>query len=110
MTSVESLRVRLWRRYAELGGDLAEIGADLREPLDADFAEQANELEEQVALEALEGRKLQEMADIRAALARIADGSYGTCVICGNPISEARLQALPTAVTCIDCASRPARP
>lgn len=106
MTAVESLRVRLWRRYAELGGDLAEIGADLREPLDADFAEQANEIEEQVALEALEGRKLQEMADIRAALARIADGSYGTCVVCGGPIAEARLQALPTAITCIGCAGQ----
>ncbi len=106
MTDVNSLRVRLWRRYAELGGDLAEIEADLREPLDADFAEQANELEEQVALEALESRKLREMADIRAALARIADGSYGTCVVCGEPIAEARLQALPTAITCIGCAGK----
>ncbi|MFN7174962.1 MAG: TraR/DksA family transcriptional regulator [Thermaurantiacus tibetensis] len=39
------------------------------------------------------------------SLARIADGSYGTCVVCGGPISEARLKALPTAVTCIDCAA-----
>ncbi|WP_448582636.1 TraR/DksA family transcriptional regulator [Thermaurantiacus sp.] len=105
MSAIESLRVRLWRRYAELGGDLAEIGADLREPLDADFAEQANELEEQVALEALESRKRQEMADIRAALARIADGSYGICTNCGGAIAEARLKALPTAITCIACAS-----
>lgn len=105
MSTTESLRVRLWRRYAELGGDLAEIGADLREPLDADFAEQATALEEQVALEALEGRKLREMAEIRAALARIADGSYGICARCGGRIAEARLQALPTAVTCIACAS-----
>ncbi|MFQ3664755.1 MAG: TraR/DksA C4-type zinc finger protein [Sphingomonadaceae bacterium] len=105
MTSAESLRVRLWRRYAELGGDVQEIAADLRGPLDADFAEQATELEEQVALEALEEQKLAEMAAIRAALGRIAEGSYGICVNCGAEIPEARLRALPTAVRCVACAA-----
>ncbi|MGZ4493961.1 MAG: TraR/DksA family transcriptional regulator [Nocardioides sp.] len=46
------------------------------------------------------------LAEIDAALARVADGSYGTCASCGRPIGEARLEARPTARTCIACAER----
>lgn len=41
---------------------------------------------------------------ILATLARIDDRSYGMCVKCGEPISEKRLRALPTATCCISCA------
>lgn len=40
---------------------------------------------------------------IDAALKRIEDGTYGTCVNCGKPISEERLAAIPWATHCIDC-------
>jgi DnaK suppressor protein len=43
------------------------------------------------------------LADIDAALARVADGSYGTCQACGQPISAERLAARPMARTCIGC-------
>ena len=33
-----------------------------------------------------------------------ADGSYGTCEACGGPIPAARLEARPTARTCVGCA------
>jgi RNA polymerase-binding protein DksA len=105
MTRHAALAQALAARYTQLGGDIADIEADLMAPLDADFAEQANELEEQVALEAIEERKREEMAEIRAALKRIADGSYGACEVCGAEIPAARLKALPTAVRCIACAS-----
>ena len=39
---------------------------------------------------------------IDAALARIDDGTYGTCEICGKPIGEERLRAIPWAARCID--------
>lgn len=39
------------------------------------------------------------------ALARIADGSYGTCEQCGQRIASERLEARPAAQTCIACAS-----
>jgi RNA polymerase-binding protein DksA len=105
MSGHQALARTLAARYARLGGDLAEIEAELQAPLDADFAEQANELEEQVALEAIEERKRSEMAEIRAALKRIAEGTYGVCENCGAEIPAARLNALPTAVRCIACAS-----
>jgi DnaK suppressor protein len=40
---------------------------------------------------------------IEAALKRIDDGTYGTCVNCGKPIAEERLAAIPWATHCIDC-------
>jgi RNA polymerase-binding transcription factor DksA len=42
--------------------------------------------------------------EINAALARIADGTFGRCRQCGEAISEQRLQALPYAPTCARCA------
>jgi RNA polymerase-binding protein DksA len=48
----------------------------------------------------------QRLAEIEAARARLAEGSYGSCEQCGRPIGEGRLEARPTARKCIDCASR----
>jgi RNA polymerase-binding protein DksA len=43
------------------------------------------------------------LAEIDAALKRIENGTYGTCVNCGRPIGPERLEALPWATLCIDC-------
>jgi DnaK suppressor protein len=40
---------------------------------------------------------------VEAAQARIEDGTYGTCQRCDQPIPEARLEALPFAMYCIEC-------
>ena len=44
------------------------------------------------------------LGEIDAALARIEDGTYGTCTNCGNEIPVERLEAYPWASLCIDCA------
>ena len=43
---------------------------------------------------------------LSAALDRLNDGAYGTCVECEEPISPARLQALPEVQTCVQCQDR----
>jgi RNA polymerase-binding transcription factor DksA len=45
------------------------------------------------------------VAELDAALARVADGTYGRCVRCGRPIAPERLAALPATPTCIACAA-----
>lgn len=40
---------------------------------------------------------------IREALQRIEEGTFGTCELCGESISEARLKARPVTTLCIDC-------
>jgi DnaK suppressor protein len=43
------------------------------------------------------------LRNIRVALARIANGSYGICVRCEEEIAPRRLAAVPWAPLCIDC-------
>ena len=43
---------------------------------------------------------------ISAALERLADGEYGTCVECGEPIAPARLRVMPEVQTCVRCQDR----
>jgi DnaK suppressor protein len=44
-------------------------------------------------------------AEIDRALAKIQAGTYGLCEQCGQPIPDARLQALPQAALCVACKS-----
>ena len=43
------------------------------------------------------------LRNVRLALARIADGSYGTCLHCEEDISPKRLAAVPWATYCLKC-------
>jgi DnaK suppressor protein len=43
------------------------------------------------------------LREVRAALDRIADGSYGACLECEEEISQKRLKAVPWATLCIAC-------
>ena len=44
----------------------------------------------------------QTLDEIDAALKRIDDGTYGICEVCGKPIGEERLRAIPWTRYCID--------
>jgi len=48
-------------------------------------------------------RHIDEMRDIEAALQRVRNGEYGTCIDCGDQITFPRLMAYPTAKRCIVC-------
>ena len=45
------------------------------------------------------------LAEIDAARARIDEGTYGLCEVCGQPIDDARLEVRPVARTCVGCAA-----
>ena len=45
------------------------------------------------------------LADVDRARAKLAEGSYGRCEVCGEPIAEGRLEVLPWAVRCVRDAS-----
>jgi RNA polymerase-binding transcription factor DksA len=55
---------------------------------------------------ALLSQARQQLARIDAAVSRLAEGTFGRCVTCGQPIGAARLAARPVSSTCIGCASR----
>lgn len=46
------------------------------------------------------------LADVERAIAKLDEGSYGRCDVCGEPIAEERLEAHPWAVRCVKDAAR----
>ncbi len=52
---------------------------------------------------ALRERNDRRLLEIVAAIARLDDGTFGTCIRCGRPIAPERLEALPWAAHCIEC-------
>lgn len=59
--------------------------------------------EREPADEAMLAATLQVLAEIDAALDRLAAGTYGTCTGCGNAVPPGRLEVLPYTATCVAC-------
>ena len=60
---------------------------------------------ERAQVDALIVQARHRLAEVDAARDRLDSGSYGRCLACGEAIAPARLEARPTARTCITCAS-----
>src|SRR3954452_18954643 len=99
-------RDRVREQLARLGhGDPADaerIGLDF----DENFADSGQVTAERGEVEALSGQLSETLQDIEDALARFDDGTYGECESCHRRIPEARLEAMPAARFCIECASK----
>jgi RNA polymerase-binding transcription factor DksA len=106
MATVEARKAQLEARLGELTARLQRIENELEQPVSDSFAEQAVEREEEEVLEDLGAAGVQEIRMIEAALDRIDQGTYGICVVCGDPIGDDRLDVLPQTPMCRDCAAR----
>jgi RNA polymerase-binding transcription factor DksA len=98
------LEARLRARLSELEERLNEVEQELDQPANADFEERASEREGDEVLESLGNAGLLEIRMIQAALKRLAEGEYGVCVNCGDDIPDERLDAVPHAPRCANCA------
>ena len=109
-THLQALVTHLQQREAQLLQELADAkneevqnalaSEDLPREPDANQTRDTSDREVRHA-ELL--RDQQELKDVRAALQRASDGSYGECIDCGKNIAVARLQAFPSAKRCIQC-------
>ncbi|HEX3264811.1 MAG TPA: TraR/DksA C4-type zinc finger protein [Candidatus Limnocylindrales bacterium] len=104
------------RARAALEGERARLLAELGEPIEApgqmtygSQAAAASHVFEQQRDLALRDRSRTELALVEGALRRLDEGTYGACTSCGNPIAPERLEAIPWAPLCIDCARKGAR-
>jgi RNA polymerase-binding protein DksA len=104
------LAKRLATRRAELVREIAQKMADSRDRVGSANVDQIIEGGDSALAEAMAGldlaeaqRDLAELRDIEAASVRLADGTYGTCIDCGDAIAPARLSAFPIAKRCTDC-------
>ena len=101
-TLLEAERLRL----------LQELGEPIEGPGQMTYGSQAaaatHVFEQQRDL-ALRDRERNQLRQVEDALARLDAGTYGRCVSCGAPIATERLEAIPWAGHCIDCARRVGR-
>jgi RNA polymerase-binding protein DksA len=84
-----------------------ELAATIEAPGQMTYGSQAaaaSRVFEQQRDLALRDRATQQLALVEAALARLDAGTFGRCLRCGKPIAPERLEALPWAEHCIDCA------
>jgi DnaK suppressor protein len=103
---------RYKRVLLEKRGEMSIASAEAESPIPAagrqqgDLVDQANannEAELQIHLHETDLRLLRA---IEEALARIRHGTFGACEACRNPISRARLEAVPWTRHCRDCKER----
>ena len=106
-------RARLRERAQQLRGEIREVLERSTDETHANIAERARDIEDDSFSNLIVDlnfsdidRDADEIRRIDAALTRISDGSYGTCVDCDQAIPMARLEAEPTAERCIRCQER----
>lgn len=85
---------------------LAELDEAEEAGFDDNFADTAHATAEVGEVRALEGNLRETLEQIERALAKLDEGTYGICEDCGEPIGDARLEALPMTRWCISCAPR----
>jgi DnaK suppressor protein len=97
---------------AERGRLLEELGEPIESPGQMTYGSQAaaaSHVFEQQRDLALRDRSRTELQRVEGALRKLDEGAYGTCESCGNSIAAERLEAIPWAPLCIDCARKGAR-
>ena len=106
----DELAARLAARRQTLRAEVQRELANSDDPRIAGFKNELAATEDWVLADILTdldvatvSRDIAELTEVEAALARIADGSYGTCSDCGEAIRWPRLNAQPTAERCIPC-------
>ncbi len=100
----EALKIELEQRLATLQSRLSSIKRDVTRSHSGDSAEQAQERENDEVVDAIGNETAQSIRVIQSALERIESGTYGVCDSCGDDIGRARLEAVPEATRCVDCA------
>lgn len=107
-TTFADIRAALEAERDELRGQLADLGfgSITGDHYDPNFADSSQVTAERGEAEALSARLRDTLADVERALGKLEAGTFGACEECGQPIAEARLEAMPTARRCMSCASK----
>ena len=95
----------LEEREAELEEQLAELTKPPGELGTISFGKRVGEgtsmAVDRLAAVSAQEHLLAMLDEVRRAQRRLADGTYGTCEVCGEPIPEGRLEARPWATRCL---------
>jgi DnaK suppressor protein len=106
-SSTPELRALLEEERSALRHQLNELGHGSQGlEYDSNFADSSQVTAERGETEALAKNLLDTLEEVEHALAKFSDSTYGRCESCGQPIAPARLEAMPAARLCINCASK----
>lgn len=100
MTDMQHYKKVLIARRTYLTGKSEEIEDQFEQSADEPFDGESGEVSNLGMLDGLDDMAQSEIRAIDAALDRIKDGSFGICVISGEPIDAARLKTLPHTPFC----------
>jgi putative flavoprotein involved in K+ transport len=105
----DDLAAFLEDKKVKLEAELAKISAPPEEGTQIGFGKRVGEGTSMAVDRLVQVATYDEMqavlADVNRALAKLAEGSYGSCDRCGAAIPPERLEALPWSVLCVTCAS-----
>ena len=99
------VRQRLEAGANETVAEIRRMQEMLKSEPDADPDEGDPDLYEREKTLALLRNLEERQYSLSRALARMDDGTYGKCEICGNEIAAERLEALPYTTYCLGCKS-----
>jgi RNA polymerase-binding transcription factor DksA len=102
------LRAQLQEERDRLRDQLRELGhgSDANLTFDGGFADTSQVTAERGEMAALAVSLEDRVSEIDEALGKLDTDRYGRCEGCGQPIAEARMEAMPAARLCIACASK----
>ena len=104
---VEKMEKSLSELKMEIIDNLVASSEDFKEIVDAmdpkDVVDIASDDMDRKMIEAIGSQDLRRLKQIDAALTRIKQGKYGSCVKCSQKIPRERIEAIPYAIMCIDC-------
>jgi DnaK suppressor protein len=103
---LEKYRRLLLEKKNSLSNDLAKTRNAEEETIEEatqDIADKAVSSYTREFLYSLSDTDRTTLVRIDEALERIDEGTYGTCVSCGQPMAEKRLTAVPWAPHCVEC-------
>ncbi len=100
--ALEEQRENLRKEIVEQGGDADSDDAAI--DVERGFADSAHSTAERARLLSVMKALRSNLRWVERAITKMDLGTYGVCERCGNPISVERLDALPWAILCIDCA------
>ena len=102
--ALEEQQANLRKEIVEQGGDPDSDDAAI--DVERNFADSAHSTAERARVLSVMKALRSNLRWVGRALRKMDLGTYGTCERCGNEIPLERLEALPWAILCVDCARK----
>lgn len=102
---LDAAKQKLLKLKEEYETRITKIKDDIQNPqdeLNKDWEDQAISIRQNDTRQLLAAEARQNLVYVEDALSHIANGTYGECEVCGKPIQQQRLEAVPYATLCME--------